>query len=102
MTDDTRGTLHQLFHVRPPQDVRIPNLEPELHTRTRQSREQSTEANLRFKRQNGRRAGGRPSWIRKVDTPMKRMLATVTFAVAGLMTVGSAIARLELQSQSAS
>ncbi len=37
MTDDTRGTLHQLLHVRPPQDVRIPNFEPELYARTRQS-----------------------------------------------------------------
>src|SRR5437867_11418871 len=25
MTDDTRGTLHQLLHIRPPQDVSIPN-----------------------------------------------------------------------------
>src|SRR5580693_2622301 len=49
MTDDTRGTLHQLLHIRPPQDVRIPNFEPELYARTRQSREQSTGANLRFK-----------------------------------------------------
>jgi hypothetical protein len=24
MTDNTRGTLHQLLHVRPPQDVTIP------------------------------------------------------------------------------
>ena len=49
MTDDTRGTLHQLLHIRPPQDVRIPTFEPELYARTRQSREQSTGANLRFK-----------------------------------------------------
>lgn len=49
MTDDTRGTLHQLLHVRPPQDVSVPNFEPELYARTRQSREQSTGANLRFK-----------------------------------------------------
>jgi Type IV secretory system Conjugative DNA transfer len=48
MTDDTRGTLHQLLHIRPPQDVRIPNFEPELHARLRQSREQSAGANLRF------------------------------------------------------
>ena len=33
MTDDTRGTLHQLLHVRPPQDVTIPNFEPELYPR---------------------------------------------------------------------
>ena len=49
MTDDTRGTLHQLLHVRPPRDVRIPNFEPELYPRLRQSREQSAGANLRFK-----------------------------------------------------
>jgi hypothetical protein len=49
MTDDTRGTLHQLLHVRPPQDVRVPNFEPELFPRLRQSLEQSGGANLRFK-----------------------------------------------------
>ena len=27
MTDDTRGTLHQLLHVRPPRDVTVPNFE---------------------------------------------------------------------------
>jgi hypothetical protein len=48
MTDDTRGTLHQLLHIRPPQDVTIPNFEPELYARLRQSREQSAGANLRF------------------------------------------------------
>jgi Type IV secretory system Conjugative DNA transfer len=48
MTDDTRGTLHELLHVRPPQDVLTPNFVPELYPRMRQSREQSTGANLRF------------------------------------------------------
>ena len=48
MTDDTRGTLHQLLHIRPPQDVRIPNFEPELYRRLRESRERSAGANLRF------------------------------------------------------
>ena len=48
MTDDTRGTLHQLLHVRPPQDVAIPRFQPELYPRTRQSREHSSGANLRF------------------------------------------------------
>jgi len=48
MTDDTRGTLHQLLHIRPPQDVRIPNFEPELYRRLRESRELSDGANLRF------------------------------------------------------
>ena len=48
MADDTRGTLHQLLHMRPPQDVRIPNFEPELYRRLRESREHSAGANLRF------------------------------------------------------
>ena len=48
MTDDTRGTLHQLLHVRPPQDVAVPNFEPELYPRLRQSRADSAGANLRF------------------------------------------------------
>jgi len=48
MADDTRGTLHQLLHIRPPQDVRIPNFEPELYRRLRESREHSAGANLRF------------------------------------------------------
>jgi hypothetical protein len=48
MADDTRGTLHQLLHIRPPQDVRIPNFEPELYRRLRESRERSAGANLRF------------------------------------------------------
>src|SRR6266496_2103806 len=50
MTDDTRGTLHQLLHVRPPQDVTIPNFEPKLYRRLRESWEQSAGINLRFKR----------------------------------------------------
>ena len=49
MTDDTRGTLHQLLHVRPPQDVTVPNFEPELYPRLRESLEHSAGANLRFK-----------------------------------------------------
>ncbi|MGA2000189.1 MAG: type IV secretory system conjugative DNA transfer family protein [Terriglobales bacterium] len=49
MTDDTRGTLHQLLHVRPPQDVTVPNFEPELYPRLRQSLADSAGANLRFK-----------------------------------------------------
>jgi len=48
MTDDTCGTLHRLLHVRPPQDVGIPNFEPELYPRMRLSRADSTGANLRF------------------------------------------------------
>jgi len=48
MTHDTRGTLHQLLHVRPPQDVSVPNFEPELYPRLRESREHSAGANLRF------------------------------------------------------
>ena len=49
MTDDTRGTLHSLLHVRPPADVIIPNFEPELYPRLRHSRADSVGANLRFK-----------------------------------------------------
>src|SRR5271165_4208025 len=49
MTDDTRGTLHQLLHVRPPEDVTFPNFEPELYPRMLESVEQSAGANLRFK-----------------------------------------------------
>jgi Type IV secretory system Conjugative DNA transfer len=49
MTDDTRGTLHQLLHVRPPQDVTVPKFEPELYPRLRQSLADSAGANLRFK-----------------------------------------------------
>ena len=49
MTDDTRGTLHTLLHVRPPADVSIPNFEPELYPRLHHSRAESVGANLRFK-----------------------------------------------------
>jgi hypothetical protein len=49
MTDDTRGTLHAHLHVRPPTDVTIPNFEPELYSRLKQSRATSVGANLRFK-----------------------------------------------------
>lgn len=49
MTDDTRGTLHNLLHVRPPEDVTVPNFEPQLYPQLRQSREDSGGANLRFK-----------------------------------------------------
>jgi hypothetical protein len=53
MTDDTRGTLHRLLHVRPPQDIQVPGFEPELYARLLQSRERSQQycqgANLRFK-----------------------------------------------------
>ena len=49
MTDDTRGTLHQLLHVRPPQDVTFPNFEPKLYPRLRNPWSTPTGANLRFK-----------------------------------------------------
>jgi len=49
MTDDTRGTLHTLLHVRPPADVKLPSFEPELYPRLRHSRADSIGANLRFK-----------------------------------------------------
>jgi hypothetical protein len=49
MTDDTRGTLHAHLHVRPPTDVAIPNFQPALYPRLKQSRATSIGANLRFK-----------------------------------------------------
>jgi hypothetical protein len=48
MTDDRRGTLHHMLHVRPPEDISIPGFEPELYPRMRESRAQSAGANLRF------------------------------------------------------
>jgi TraM recognition site of TraD and TraG len=49
MTDDARGTLHGLLHVRTPEDVSIPRFKPQLYPTLRQSREESVGANLRFK-----------------------------------------------------
>lgn len=49
MTDDARGTLHGLLHVRAPDDVRVPRFSPQLYPTLRQSREDSVGANLRFK-----------------------------------------------------
>ena len=49
MTDDSRGTLHSLLHVRAPEDVRVPWFTPQLYPTLRQSREDSAGANLRFK-----------------------------------------------------
>ena len=74
MTDDTRGTLHTLLHVRPPADVRIPGgnpshrpgwWTPELYSRLRHSRAESIGANLRFKTPDlaaNDRAPRRPQW----------------------------------------
>lgn len=49
MTDDIRGTLHGLLHVRAPEDVGIPRFKPQLYPTLRQPREDSIGANLRFK-----------------------------------------------------
>ncbi|HZQ21945.1 MAG TPA: TraM recognition domain-containing protein [Terriglobales bacterium] len=49
MTDDARGTLHTLLHVRAPEDVKVPRFMPQLYPTLRQSREDSAGANLRFK-----------------------------------------------------
>lgn len=49
MSDDTRGTLHSLLQVRPPEDVSIPDFVPALYPRMLHSRARSTGANLRFK-----------------------------------------------------
>lgn len=65
MTDDTKGTLHTLLHVRPPGDVRIPGFDPELYPRLRHSRSESGGANLRFKSPElaaNTRFSRRPQW----------------------------------------
>jgi len=49
MTDDARGTLHGLLHVRAPEDVRMPRFTPQLYPMLHQPREDSVGANLRFK-----------------------------------------------------
>ena len=49
MTDDARGTLHSVLHVRAPEDVKVPRFTPQLYPTLRQSREDSAGANLRFK-----------------------------------------------------
>ena len=49
MTDDARGTLHGLLHVRTPEDVRTPLFKPQIYPTLRQPREDSAGANLRFK-----------------------------------------------------
>ncbi len=49
MTDDARGTLHTLLHVRAPEDVRVPRFTPQLYATLSQPREDSAGANLRFK-----------------------------------------------------
>jgi hypothetical protein len=49
MTDDAKGTLHGLLHVRAPEDVTVPRFRPQIYPTLRQSREESGGANLRFK-----------------------------------------------------
>src|SRR6516164_2503745 len=49
MSEDSRGTLHSLLQVRPPEDVSIPDCVPALYPRMVQSRAESSGANLRFK-----------------------------------------------------
>src|SRR6202158_6218772 len=49
MTDDARGTLHRLLHVRAPEDVSIPRFKPQIYPTLRQSREDSAGADLTFK-----------------------------------------------------
>jgi hypothetical protein len=49
MTDEARGTLHTLLHIRPPADASVPGFEAELYPRLRHSRAESDGANLRFK-----------------------------------------------------
>jgi type IV secretory pathway TraG/TraD family ATPase VirD4 len=49
MSEDSRGTLHSLLQVRPPEDVSIPGFVPAVYPRMVQSRAESSGANLRFK-----------------------------------------------------
>jgi type IV secretory pathway TraG/TraD family ATPase VirD4 len=49
MSDDTRGTLHSLLQIRPPEEVAIPGFQPALYPRMLHSRAESSGANLRFK-----------------------------------------------------
>src|SRR3989441_372371 len=49
MSDDTRGTLHSLLQVRPPEEVAIPGFQPALYPRMLHSRAGSSGAKLRFK-----------------------------------------------------
>jgi hypothetical protein len=49
MSDDTRGTLHSLVQVRPPDEVAIPDFQPVIYPRLLHSRAESSGANLRFR-----------------------------------------------------
>jgi hypothetical protein len=49
MSDDTRGTLHSLLQIRPPDEVCIPGFKPVVYPRLVHSRAESSGANLRFK-----------------------------------------------------
>ena len=96
MTDDTRGTLHQLLHVRPPQDVRFPT---SSRTCTRDCWNPSSsppEQTCGSKRLNWRRPDDLPVVDKEMlDTNMKHMLATVTLAVVGILTTIPAGAQME-------
>src|ERR1700683_1199511 len=48
MSNDTRGTLHSLVQVRPPDEVVVPGLQPVIYPRLLHSRAESSGANLRF------------------------------------------------------
>jgi type IV secretory pathway TraG/TraD family ATPase VirD4 len=49
MSNDTRGTLHSILQVRPPEQVSIPDFQPVLYPRLVHSRSESSGAHLRFK-----------------------------------------------------
>jgi hypothetical protein len=49
LSDDTRGTLHSLVQVRPPDEVAIPGFQPVIYPRLLHSRAESSGANLRFR-----------------------------------------------------
>src|SRR5271155_5835224 len=64
MSDDTRGTLHSLVQVRPPDEVAIPGFQPVLYPRLLHSRAESSGANLRFRD---------PELARKYRVPSRQM-----------------------------
>src|SRR6266700_3515164 len=64
MSEDTRGTLHSLLQVRPPEEVAIPGFQPALYPRMLHSRAESSGANLRFKD---------PDLARKYRAPSRQM-----------------------------
>ena len=64
MSDDTRGTLHSLLQVRPPEKVAIPGFQPVVYPRLLHTRTESSGANLRFRD---------PELVRKYRVPNRSL-----------------------------